>query len=69
MTTAIAGKEEEIARLLAEGNTPVDLIKRGFRRATVYKVNRRVQTGGTPQETRPFQRRTAPLRTILRSWS
>ena len=50
MTTAVAGKEEEIARLLAEGITPVDLIKRGFRRATVYKVNRRVQTGGTPQE-------------------
>ena len=44
MTTAPEGKEVEIERLLGEGSTPVELIRRGFKRGTVYKVNRRLGT-------------------------
>ena len=50
MTTTVRGKEEEIGRLLAEGNKPAELIQRGFKRGTVYKVNRRLQTAGTPPD-------------------
>ena len=50
MPATVVGTEEEIGRLLAEGNKPAELIQRGFKRGTVYKVNRRLQTGGTPSE-------------------
>ena len=42
------GKEQEIAKLLSQGTPPVELIQRGFARATVYKVNRRLAQERTP---------------------
>ena len=39
-------KEEEIAQLLREGTPPVELIRGGYARATVYKVFRRLKKEG-----------------------
>ena len=36
------GKEEEIAGLLSKGVPPVELVRRGYARGTVYKVKSRV---------------------------
>ena len=35
-------KEEEIARLLTDGAQPAELVRQGYARGTVYKVNRRL---------------------------
>ena len=40
-------KEQEIEALLNEGASPKDLIGRGFKRSTVYKVNKKLGRGRT----------------------
>lgn len=51
MTAAPEGKEEEIERLLGEGSTPVELIRSGFKRGTVYKINGRMRTWARARQT------------------
>lgn len=48
-------KEEEIAQLLAEGKLPVEIVREGYARGTVYKVSGRLRKGGatTPSESTP----------------
>lgn len=41
-------KEEEIAKLLSQGMSPVEVIKRGHARGTTYKVQRRLAQEATP---------------------
>ena len=43
-------KENEIARLLSEGIAPAELVRRGYTRSTVYKVNKRLQQPSTPEQ-------------------
>ena len=45
-------KEEEVARLLMGGATPVDLVCRRYARGTVYKVNKQLSGEGAPPSNR-----------------
>lgn len=38
------GKENEIATLLRHGKLPIEIIKMGYKKATVYKVARNLDT-------------------------
>ncbi len=44
----LKGKEQAIASLLSEGKKPVDVIRQGYSRGTVYKVAKQVQVESTP---------------------
>ena len=41
-------KEAEVARLLSEGIAPAEVVRRGYNRSTVYKVNKRLQQPSAP---------------------
>ena len=54
-TDTRVSKEGEIAQLLREGTLPVELVRRGYARGTVYKVSGRLKKEGSILQTQTNQ--------------